>query len=99
MRVLLREMQSDTWSSVQRCIRTAGGGGGCYALLYVEEQDIFIDERDWFRFVRFRCPECGNEPAIYPFNSGVYDRLPTRTEWYLTHCDPYAKVVTVKERT
>jgi hypothetical protein len=51
------------WAIEQSCTGRGNGGGGCGALLLVEEDDVFCtyshsrDETDVF--YTFRCQECG----------------------------------------
>ena len=62
MKVLKKGRKQKGWASEMKCTGRGNGGGGCGALLLVEEEDVFLThnscmgESDYF--FTFKCPEC-----------------------------------------
>lgn len=63
MRVIEKGNPQTGWAKRFKCTGNGNGGGGCKALLLVEEGDIFqtqrnaLSETDYFN--TFKCQECG----------------------------------------
>jgi hypothetical protein len=75
----------------KRCTGDGNGGGGCGALLLVEEADIFHTESyardEMTRYATFMCSECG---VLTDFDDGevpshVWDRAPSQKAWKERH--------------
>lgn len=68
MKVIEKGRPQKGWSIETRCTGAGNNGGGCGALLLVEEADLFQttssarDEVDYF--VTFECCECGVKTDI-----------------------------------
>jgi len=68
MRVIKKGSGQRGWAKEYTCTGKGNGGGGCGAVLMVEEGDLYItsstcrDETDYY--VTFRCCECGVENDI-----------------------------------
>ena len=83
MKILREGRQQTGWAKEYKCTGHGNNGGGCGAMLLVEQPDLFhtyrscIDETEVF--VTFRCPECGVLTDIkdYPTSRD----LPSRNEW------------------
>lgn len=75
------------WSSEAKCSGIGNGGGGCGALLLVEQDDLFEttssarDETDYF--TTFRCMSCGVLSDMKP--RPPVENLPSQREWRKTH--------------
>lgn len=74
------------WTQEVLCTGSGNGGGGCGALLLVEQPDVYLtyqyhyDERDVFH--TFRCSQCGVEtdfPAKTDYPQHV--NFPDRVAW------------------
>jgi len=63
MKVLEPGREQKGWAVQKRCTGDGNGGGGCGALLLVEQADIFLTEShardETTRYVSFKCPACG----------------------------------------
>lgn len=73
MKVIQQGRAQRGWSKELRCTGEGNKGGGCNALLLVEQDDVFVttssarDEVDYYN--TFRCSECG-------VLTDIKDRLP-----------------------
>jgi hypothetical protein len=85
MKILKPGRKQNGWSIEYKCTGAGNGGGGCGAILLVEQKDLFItestcrDETD--TFVTFKCAACKvltdlNQKDWPPSN--VYDKLTSR---------------------
>lgn len=87
MRVIQKGRDQKGWSKEQTCTGKGNQGGGCGAVLLVEQDDLFNtfnhcrDETD--TFVTFRCPECGVLTDITDSPRGV--KLPEMRAWKAAH--------------
>lgn len=85
MKVIKPGRKQTGWAREYTCTGTGNGGGGCSALLLVEQPDLYItssthyDETD--HFVTFQCPECGVQTDIKECPSDIASKLPTRAKW------------------
>lgn len=70
------------WAREYKCTGAGNGGGGCGAILLVEEKDLYQTSRsdytgDTDYYVTFSCCSCGVETDIDDYPKGARD-LPTR---------------------
>lgn len=77
MKVLKKGSGQKGWSTKRTCTGNGNGGGGCKAVLLVEEPDLFrtgqhSHDGSSEYFVTFKCPECGVmtdlPEGLYPGN-------------------------------
>lgn len=64
MKLLEKGNQQKGWAKKFRCTGHGNGGGGCEALLLVEQEDVFRTFRHYYDGSResyntFKCSECG----------------------------------------
>lgn len=64
MKVIQKGRRQKGWAAEIACTGSGNGGGGCGALLLVEEADLFRTSHtdyggDTDHFTTFACPECG----------------------------------------
>lgn len=63
MKVLKKGRAQKGWAKELNCTGSGNGGGGCGALLLVEEADLFQTSKTYMDgetdyFVTFECPSC-----------------------------------------
>lgn len=89
MKVLEKGREQKGWSCEHRCTGRGNGGGGCEALLLVEQPDLFhtsSSARDEVTdYVTFECSECG---VWTDLNSEQERALPRRVFRGLRHRSP-----------
>lgn len=79
MKVLEKGRPQKGWATQAKCTGKGNGGGGCGALLLVEQGDLFwtysshYNETD--EFVTFKCVECGVNTDL---SNVPYDARPKR---------------------
>ncbi len=85
MKVIKKGRPQKGWAKQYECTGAGNKGGGCGAVLLVEESDLFhtyrsIMGRDEEWYVTFKCCECSVLTDIKnaPFNAR---ELPSYTEW------------------
>jgi hypothetical protein len=90
MKVLEKGNPQKGWTTKVKCTGHGNQGGGCGAVLQVEEPDLFLtsssvrDETDYY--VSFQCCECGvltdlptaKVPSRFMYGSG---KLPSYVDW------------------
>jgi len=82
MKVLKPGNGQKGWSTEQACTGSGNGGGGCGAVLLVEQPNMYKtfrhcrDETD--TFVTFTCPECGVETDIKGVPHNIQNILPSK---------------------
>jgi hypothetical protein len=87
MKVIQKGRTQTGWAKELVCSGAGNHGGGCGAILMVEQGDLFNtfihsrDEREVF--VTFRCSECGVLTDTKDFPKGV--SFPTKDEWFRAH--------------
>jgi hypothetical protein len=69
MKVIQKGREQKGWSTEATCTGVGNGGGGCGAVLFVEQPDMYKTYRhsydgDKETFVTFECIECGIETDI-----------------------------------
>lgn len=99
MRVVKPGREQSGWSSEQRCTGDGNGGGGCGAVLLVEQPDLYRTGRSSYdgsrdEFVTFTCACCGVETDIENCPGNVSSVLPWKTAWLASR----PPVTTGKER-
>ena len=83
MKVLREGRCQSGWSKEYKCTGTGNNGGGCGAVLLIEEPDLFrtfrscIDETE--EFTTFKCPQCGVLTDIRDYHKTR--ELPPLAEW------------------
>jgi len=87
MRLLEAGRPQQGWSMQKRCTGRGNGGGGCDALLLVEQGDVFSTEShardETTRYATFECPGCG---VLTDFSNGevpshVLGAMKSHKEW------------------
>ena len=84
MRVLQKGSGQKGWATEATCTGYGNGGGGCRAILLVEERDLYVTCRSDYTgmdkefFATFKCPECGIETDLQNPPSGLICRLQTK---------------------
>lgn len=89
MRVLKTGRPQSGWAKELECTGKGNGGGGCGALLLVEQDDVFRthnycrDDHDVFN--TFKCSQCNvlTDIGVVPFTP-QYD---SENEWIIAHGD------------
>lgn len=88
MKVIKKGSGQKGWSGQFKCTGNGNGGGGCGAVLRVEEGDLFHTYRgyydgseDWF--VTFRCCDCG---VLTDIPDGKVPRRASSLPHYLKWC-------------
>lgn len=76
MRVLKHGRKQHGWAKELQCTGAGNEGGGCGALLLVEQDDLFQTTRncrdETESFATFRCPECGVLTDLGPGQSPIH---------------------------
>lgn len=84
MKVIKKGRKQKGWSSEHTCSGSGNGGGGCGAVLLVEQGDLYKtvshcrDETEIF--VTFRCSECGVETDIKGVPYQIVQTLKVRNQ-------------------
>jgi hypothetical protein len=86
MKILKPGREQKDWAKELTCTGYGNNGGGCGALLLVEEPDLYLTERHSFDesdyFVTFKCCGCGTETDL---NDGErpshWTDLPSKKVW------------------
>lgn len=85
MKVLVKGRPQKGWAEEIPCTGTGNGGGGCNALLLVEEEDLFRMNHSGDRgsTLSFECPECGVVTDVVTLTIPVRLALkvPTKNDW------------------
>jgi hypothetical protein len=72
------------WASNFRCTGSGNGGGGCRALLLVEEDDVYQTSShardETTNYCTFRCSECGVETDLEELDLAVRRRVEERVQ-------------------
>ena len=87
MKVLKEGRPQQGWSTEVVCTGMGNGGGGCGALLLVEQPDLFKtyrvcrDETD--TFITFKCGACGTLSDLSEHRPphSVQRALPSQSDW------------------
>jgi hypothetical protein len=85
MRVLKPGRQQRGWSKEFECTGKGNGGGGCGAVLLVEQGDLYktyshaLYETD--THVTFCCAACGVETDVDRAYTGSHRSLPDKSDW------------------
>jgi hypothetical protein len=92
MKVIKSGTGQKGWAREIACKGYRGNGGGCGALLLVEQADLFKVHLDGDYTevgppsIAFKCPECGQCTDIdSKFYSGYVQQLPDKRDWEATH--------------
>lgn len=83
MMVLKPGRQQRGWAAERECTGSGNGGGGCGALLLVEQGDLYQTSSGHYdgsceRYVTFRCSECGVETDVQGVPGQVVAELRAR---------------------
>jgi hypothetical protein len=85
MKVLAKGRPQKGWSKECNCLGSGNGGGGCNALLLVEQGDLFITQSHCMNetetYVTFKCSECGVLTDLKDVPYSIQSNLPTQAEW------------------
>lgn len=79
MKVVKKGRPQKGWAKEFTCTGKGNGGGGCGAVLLVEEGDFYQTCRSFYdgsteRYTTFRCTECGVETDVEGVPSSVVRR-------------------------
>jgi hypothetical protein len=86
MKLLKKGRDENGWSVEASCSGEGNEGGGCGALLLVEQADLFRtsssarDETTYY--TTFRCPECHVMTDIKDVPRHVTSNMKTKHEWF-----------------
>lgn len=85
MKVIKEGRKQKGWAKEYECTGAGNHGGGCGAILLVEEGDLFQTSRsdytgDTDYYVTFRCACCGSSTDITDSPFSGYDLPKERTE-------------------
>lgn len=84
MKIITPGRSQQGWSIETECTGSGNGGGGCNAVLLIEEPDLFRTEshcRDETEvYTTFRCMSCGVETDI-DVPGQVAAKLPSKNKW------------------
>ena len=68
MKVLRTGRAQQGWAQERACTGHGNGGGGCGAVLLVEEGDVYLTKsharEETTTYLTFSCPECGVETDV-----------------------------------
>lgn len=86
MKILKPGREQHGWAAEATCTGKGNGGGGCGALLLVEESDLYKTGKCHYdgsseRYTTFCCPSCRVETDLDMVPSAVESRLPWKSEW------------------
>jgi hypothetical protein len=87
MKIIKPGREQNGWAKEYECTGSGNGGGGCGAVLLVEEKDLYrtfrscFEEIEWF--ITFKCGCCGVETdllnsADYPKNINTLPKKPQK---------------------
>jgi hypothetical protein len=85
MKVLQPGREQKGWAKESRCTGKGNGGGGCKALLLVDEGDLYLTHSSHYdgsneTYITFRCVSCGVETDLEDVPSGVITRIRQRLD-------------------
>jgi hypothetical protein len=83
MKVIKKGRPQKGWSNEHSCTGAGNQGGGCQALLLVDEKDLFVTRSHLYDgsseiYITFKCPECGVLTDIKDAPDRAY---PTKKDW------------------
>jgi len=89
MKVIEKGRKQKGWAKEHKCTGRGNGGGGCGAVLLVEEGDLYRTSNSYLdgssdHYITFTCSECGVETDIEDYPHGPH-RLPGKAEWLKLH--------------
>lgn len=86
MKILKPGREQHGWTTEAYCTGEGNGGGGCGALLQVDESDLYRTSSGHYDgatdyFVTFTCPSCRVETDLERVPSTIEHRLPWEGDW------------------
>jgi hypothetical protein len=87
MKIIKPGRPQQGWATETSCTGSGNGGGGCNAVLLVDESDLFTTHRGGYggdgpeTFVTFRCAACGVLTDIQGFPTGRVANLPDQNSF------------------
>jgi hypothetical protein len=87
MEILKPGRKQTGWAIEITCTGEGNGGGGCSALLLVDQSDLYRTFRRFYdssseTFITFTCAACGVETDLKNVPSGVRAQLPSKQEFF-----------------
>lgn len=86
MKVLKHGTGQNGWSKKLECTGKGNGGGGCDALLLIEQTDLYKTYRSFMDgeeeiYVNFTCCECSVETIVENVPLHIKDQIPSKKDF------------------